>query len=194
MRSALAAGEGLVLDLGANYGAYSRLAAEHADYVVAVDSDEKVVDDLYRQLRAEGNENVLPLVMNIVDPSGGLGWRNRERAAFSERVLPDVVLALALVHHLVISASVPLPEVVSWLRSFGCRVVVEFVHVEDVQVQRLLANKPAGLFDDYRREGFERLLAQQFVIQKRQQLPGETRTLYVADPRGEAQPAGHVDR
>jgi len=184
VRSALAAGEsGLVLDLGANDGAYSRLAAEQADYVVAVDSDEMVIDALYRRLRSESRENILPLVMNLVDPSGGIGWRNRERAPFCERVQPDVVLALALVHHVAIAANVPLPEVVSWLRSFGGRVVVEFVHADDVQVRRLLANKPRGLFDDYQREAFERLLAEQFLVLEQQRLPNGTRTLYLAEPK-----------
>jgi SAM-dependent methyltransferase len=184
VRSAIAGGDaGLVLDLGANDGVYSLLAAEQADYVVAVDGDEMVIDRLYRRLRAERNENVLPLVMNLVDPSGGVGWRNRERAAFADRVRPDVTLALALVHHLAIAANVPLPEVVSWLRSFGGRLVVEFVHVDDVQVQRLLANKPAGLFDDYRREAFEALLAEQFLVHEQQSLPGGSRTLYLAEPK-----------
>jgi hypothetical protein len=184
VRSAIAGGDaGLVLDLGANDGVYSLLAAEQADYVVAADGDEMVIDRLYRRLRAERNENVLPLVMNLVDPSGGVGWRNRERAAFADRVRPDVTLALALVHHLAIAASVPLPEVVSWLRSFGGRLVVEFVHVDDVQVQRLLANKPAGLFDDYRREAFEALLAEQFLVHEQQSLPGGSRTLYLAEPK-----------
>jgi ribosomal protein L11 methylase PrmA len=172
-----------VLDLGANDGAYSRLAAELADYVVAVDSDEMVIDGLYRRLRAEGNEKILPLVMNLVDPSGGTGWRNRERAPFSERVRPDVVLALALVHHLTIAANVPLPEVVAWLRSFGGRLVVEFVHADDVQVRRLLGNKPPGLFDDYQQEAFERLLAEQFLVHEQQRLPNGTRTLYLAEPK-----------
>ena len=182
--SSIAGGDaGLVLDLGANDGVYSLLAAEQADYVVAVDGDEMVIDRLYRRLRAERNENVLPLVMNLVDPSGGIGWRNRERAAFADRVRPDVTLALALVHHLAIAANVPLPEVVSWLRSFGGRLVVEFVHVDDVQVQRLLANKPAGLFDDYRREAFEALLAEQFLVHEQQSLPDGTRTLYLAEPK-----------
>jgi ribosomal protein L11 methylase PrmA len=172
-----------VLDLGANDGVYSRLAAERADYVVAVDSDEMVVDALYRRLRADGSENILPLVMNLVDPSGGIGWRNRERAPFHERVRPDVVLALALVHHVAIAANVPLPEVVSWLRSFGGWVVVEFAHVDDVQVRRLLTNKPAGLFDDYQRDVFERLLAEQFLVHEQQRLPTGTRTLYLAEPK-----------
>jgi SAM-dependent methyltransferase len=184
VRSALAAGEpGLVLDLGANDGAYARLAAERAAYVVAVDGDEVVMDGLFRRLRSEGNENILPLVMNLVDPSGGLGWRNRERAPFVERVRPDVVLALALVHHVAIAANVPLPEVVSWLRSFGGRVVVEFVDIDDVQVKRLLANKPPGLFDDYGREAFERLLAEHFLVHEQLRLPNGTRTLYLAEPK-----------
>ena len=71
VRAALDDGDSrVVLDLGANDGEYSALAAEHADYVVAVDGDEKVVDLLYRRLRAAGKENILPLVMNLVDPSG----------------------------------------------------------------------------------------------------------------------------
>jgi SAM-dependent methyltransferase len=184
VRAALDDGEcRVVLDLGANDGEYSVLAAEHADYVVAVDGDEKVVDLLYRRLRASGKENILPLVMNLVDPSGGIGWRNRERAAFVERVRPDATLALALIHHLTIAANVPLPEVVAWLASFGGRVVVEFPHVDDVQVKRLLANKPAGLFDDYQREAFEALLAEQFLINRQETLPGGTRTIYLVEAK-----------
>jgi SAM-dependent methyltransferase len=184
VRAALDDGESrIVLDLGANDGEYSLIAAEHADYVVAVDGDEKVVDLLYRRLRTAGRENVLPLVMNLVDPSGGIGWRNRERAPFVDRVRPDATLALALIHHLTIAANVPLPEVVSWLASFGGRVVVEFPHVDDVQVERLLANKPAGLFDDYQRAGFETLLAEQFLVHRQETLPGGTRTIYLVEPK-----------
>ncbi|HEX6420428.1 MAG TPA: class I SAM-dependent methyltransferase [Acidimicrobiales bacterium] len=184
VRAALAEGDHrLVLDLGANDGEYSLIAAEHAHHVVAVDGDEKVVDLLYRRLRAAGDGKVLPLVMNLVDPSGGIGWRNRERAPFAERVRPDVTLALALVHHLAIAANVPLPEVVGWLASFGGRLVVEFPHTDDVQVQRLLANKPAGLFDDYRRDAFEALLAEHVLVQRSETLPGGTRTIYLVEAK-----------
>jgi SAM-dependent methyltransferase len=173
----------LVLDLGANDGVYSLLAAEHADYVVAVDGDEAVIDRLYRRLHADGRENVLPLVMDLVDPSGGLGWCNRERAPFVERVRPDLSLALALVHHLAIGANVPLPQVVDWLAAFGGRLVVEFVHVGDPMVTRLLANKPPGLFDDYNQDAFEALLGERFTIDRTETLPGGTRTLYLVHPQ-----------
>ncbi len=172
-----------VLDLGANDGAFSMLAPPHPDHVVAADGDELVIDQLYRRLQSDGGPaNVVPLVVDLTDPSPGLGWRNRERAPFSERVRPAAVLALALVHHLAISANVPLPEVVDWLAAFGARLVVEFVHPEDPMAQRLLANKPAGLFDDYRTERFEELLEARFTVHECQVAPSGTRTLYLAEP------------
>ena len=172
-----------VLDLGANDGAYSLIAAAHADRVIAVDADEAVIDALYARLRRESVPNVLPLVMNLVDPSPAIGWRNAERPSFAARARADVVLALALVHHLAIGANIPLPQVVEWLRCFDARTVVEFVHPPDPMVQRLLANKPAGLFGDYGIDAFDALLARHFEILRSEVLPGGTRTLYLLDPR-----------
>ncbi len=173
----------LVVDLGANDGAYAVLAAGHAEYVVACDFDELVVDRLYRRLRKEGPPNVLPLVVDLTDPSPGLGWANRERTSWHSRMRADLVLALALVHHLAIGANVPLPMVVDWLRSFDARLVVEFVDSEDPQTQRLLANKPAGLFADYTRGRFEALMADRFDIRDRAEQPGQPRVLYEVEPR-----------
>ncbi|MEV1332337.1 methyltransferase domain-containing protein [Micromonospora costi] len=173
----------LVLDLGANDGRYARLAARHADRVVAVEQDPAVVDALYRALRAEGERRILPLVMDLADPSPGGGWRGVERASFADRAAADVVLALALVHHLAIGRNVPLAEVVAWLADLcapGARIVVEFVHPEDPMARRLLANKPEGLFPDYRRDEFERVLAARCRIARREELPSGTRTLYTA--------------
>lgn len=178
----------LVLDLGANDGAYSRLAAGYARQVVAVESDHAVTDTLYRQLRDrpehERDQRILPLVMDLADPSPGGGWRSRERAGFADRSDADTVLALALVHHLAIGRNVPLPEVIDALAGLGRRLVVEFVDPADPMAQRLLANKPAGMFGDYRREVFEHLLAQRFTIARREELPSGTRTLYAGVPRG----------
>jgi hypothetical protein len=175
---------GLVWDLGANDGAYSRIAARHADTVVAADFDEGAIDPLYRALRAENNTKILPLVIDLADPSPGIGWRNKERPAFYDRAKPDVILMLALLHHIAISANVPLPEIVDWMASFGSQIVVEFVHTDDVQTQRLLANKPEGMFGDYHVKEFERLLHERFTVDKEEALPGGTRTLYYVSPRG----------
>ncbi|WP_434740193.1 class I SAM-dependent methyltransferase [Micromonospora sp. SH-82] len=172
---------GLVLDLGANDGRYSRIAARHAEYVVAVEQDPDVVDALYRTLRAEGERRILPLVTDLADPSPGGGWRGVERAGLADRATADVVLALAVVHHLALGRNVPLPEVLDWL--VGCvvpggRLVVEFVHPEDPMARRLLANKPDGIFPDYRRTTFEALLTGRGRIERQRELPSGTRTLY----------------
>jgi SAM-dependent methyltransferase len=183
--AAAAGGElGLVMDLGANDGTYSRIAAEHARYVVALEFDDAVVDRFFRKLSAEGQRRILPLVMDLANPSPGIGWRGRERASLEQRGPADAVLALAVIHHLAIGRNVPLPDVVDWLATLGRRVVVEFVDPTDPMAQRLLANKPAGLFADYRRDHFERVLAERFTIASREELPSGTRVMYAGIPRG----------
>lgn len=183
--AAEAAPGGVVLDLGCNDGTYSLVAAEHAEYVVAVDGDHAVIDAFYRRLRDElpdVGERVLPMVMDLTDPSPGLGWRNVERRAFGERVEPSLVLALALVHHLVITGNVPVADVVSWLRSFDAPAVVEVPHRDDPFVERLLANKPPGTHDDYTRDGVEGALRAHFGVDDSVTLPCGTRTLYSLRP------------
>jgi SAM-dependent methyltransferase len=173
----------MVWDLGCNDGTYARIAAERADTVVAVDADEEVVDRLYRARRAAGDRTILPLVLDLLDPSPGLGWRGRERASFWDRGRPDVVLALALVHHLTLAGSVPLAEVVDWLASLGGELVLEVPHRDDPMVQRLLSGKPAGTHDDYSLERFEALVAERFAVRDRVALPSGTRTILHLLPR-----------
>src|SRR5207253_8241287 len=95
---------GLVWDLGRNTGDYSRIAAENARCVVAMDGDHLAVERLYQSLKRQpgpsGQAAILPLVSNIADPSPNLGWRGAERKSLIERGRPDLTLCLALVHHL----------------------------------------------------------------------------------------------
>ena len=111
----------LVWDLGCNDGRFSRIAADAGAYVVAIDGDEVAVDRLYRELRAEGSDGILPLAVDLVDASPGLGWRGEERPPLERRAKPDLVLALALVHHLAIGANVPLPRLSTGSRASGRR-------------------------------------------------------------------------
>jgi hypothetical protein len=173
----------LVWDLGCNDGLYSRMAAEHADQVVAMDLDDLCVDTLYRALKSEGNDKIVPLTMNLADPSPNVGWRGLERRSLTDRARPELVLGLALIHHLVISANLPLPEVVAWFRSLDARLVIEFVAPDDPQTQRLLGNKAKGQHDDYNQHNFERILEGKFEIEQRQELPSGTRVMYLARPR-----------
>jgi hypothetical protein len=174
---------GQVWDLGANDGHYARIAAVHAGSVVAFDSDEVSVERLYRQLRTEGNTRVLPLVMDLVDPSPSLGWRHQERRSLEYRAAPDLVLALAVVHHLAISRNVPLGDIVAWLSALGPELVVELPLPEDPQVQRLLRNKQRDVEISYTTEVFEAALHRHFTVLAREVLPSGRRLLYHAERR-----------
>jgi ribosomal protein L11 methylase PrmA len=155
----------LVWDLGANDGFFSKLVAVGAGSVVALDSDELVIDRLFRDLAANGPANVVPIVFDLSDPSPGLGWRGRERRTLEERARPDLVLVLAVVHHLVISGNLPLAEVVDWLRSLDAEIVFEWVPPDDPMAMQLAVNKRAGeIHPDYREDELRRLLEGRFEV------------------------------
>jgi hypothetical protein len=173
----------LVWDLGANDGRYSRIAAEGSAYTVALDVDNGVVERLYSTLAREAVDNILPLVGDVADPSPGLGWRGRERLTLPERGAPDLVLALALVHHLIISRTIPQRELIDWLADLGSELVVEFPNRDDAMVQRLLARKREGSHPDYTRNSFEECLRARFDVLSSVELPSGTRALYHATRR-----------
>ena len=121
-------------------------------------------------------------MIDLSNPSPGLGWRNRERPAFADRVRPDLVLCLAVVHHLALTNTVPLDEIVAFLADFAAPVVVEFPHRNDVMAARLLARKRSGLFDAYDLAPWEEALGRRFTVTAKSTLPSGTRTLYRAVP------------
>jgi hypothetical protein len=172
----------LAWDLGCNDGRFSR--ALEAETVVALDGDERVAGELFSALRSENSRTILPLVVDLADPSPGLGWRGLERRRLEERGRPDLVLCLALVHHLAIGRNVPLEELVAWLQGLGAHLVVEFADRDDPMVQRLLAAKRAETHEGYGRKTFERVLQEYFEVERAEELESGTRTLYLARPRG----------
>jgi hypothetical protein len=172
----------LTWDVGCNDGRFARIAAGSAGLVVALDSDHATVDALYRRLREERREDVLPLVMSVTDPSPDLGWRHRERASLERRGAPGLVLCLAVVHHVCITGNVPVRELLDWLRALGAALVIEFPDRSDPMVQRLLGGKREGSNPDYEHDTFERALAERFEVD-RSEAVSPTRTLYEAHPR-----------
>lgn len=172
----------LVWDLGCNTGAYSRIAAQYSDVVVAMDGDQSAIESLYHELRAEGNEAILPLVVNLADPSPDLGWQGRERRSLKARGTPDLTLCLALIHHMVITANIPLDDFVDWLAGLESHLVIEFVTREDPMVERLLLTKE-DIYHDYALENFERSAGRYFTTLARERFHDGTRVLYFLCPK-----------
>lgn len=180
----------LVWDLGCNTGTFSRLAAEHAETVVALDADHLAVDRLYRALQEDSHRGdsaaakIVPLVGNLVDPSPDLGWRLGERRSLAGRGAPDLVLALALIHHVVLTGHVPLPEFVDWLADLGAELVLEWVDRKDVRVTHLLRNKE-DIYHDYTLKVLNTHLERRFEVVERLPLHGGTRVLIHARPKAQ---------
>jgi len=170
----------LVWDLGCNTGTFSRIAAEHADYVVAVDGDPATVERLFEtQKDRPDRKQILPLVVDLADPSPNQGWQGAERRSLPDRGKPDLTLCLALVHHMVVGANIPMRDFVAWLAGLGTSLVIEFVGRQDEMLMRLLANKD-DQYGDYDADIFEGLLAEHFDIVDKRPLKGGKRTIYFA--------------
>ena len=132
----------------------------------------------YRQLREEKRGDILPLVMDLANPSPGIGWAGRERRSLLERAGPDAILALALVHHIAISRNVPLPMVLDLFASLAPWAVVEFVPKEDAMVRHLLATRE-DVFPDYTLDGFRAATAGRFEIVAERPIEESLRVLFL---------------
>jgi SAM-dependent methyltransferase len=172
-----ATGARVVWDLGANTGRFSQIAADGDRRVVAFDIDPAAAERHYRALRSRGEERTLPLVMDLANPSPGLGWANAERRSLADRADADVVLALALVHHLAIARNVPLAEIGRLFARLAPHAIVEFVPKEDSMVQRLLATRE-DVFPEYTLEGFRRAVGSAFEIVEEVPIAGSVRVLF----------------
>jgi hypothetical protein len=168
----------LVWDLGANTGVFSRLASEHGIPTVSFDIDPAAVEQNYRQVKSAKEKNILPLVLDLTNPSPALGWHNRERESFMNRAPAGMVFALALIHHLAISNNVPLPQLADFFHDVGHSLVIEFVPKLDSQVQKLLASRQ-DIFDHYNLPEFEAIFGQRFDILEKIQVRESERFIYL---------------
>jgi hypothetical protein len=166
----------LIWDLGCNDGRYSLIASKYATTVVAMDQDHACIERLKQSLHP-GDANILPICVELSNPSPALGWRGRERKRLEDRGRPELVLCLGLVHHLVLAANIPLADVIDWLASLGGEVILEFPSKQDAMVQSLLRNK-RDQYQDYSLASLETELCRHFEIRLREDLPSGARTLF----------------
>jgi len=168
----------MVWDLGANIGTFSRLASERDIPTIAFDIDPSAVEKNYIMMVDKEEDCILPLVMDLTNPSPALGWSNRERSSLIERGPVHTLLALALIHHLAISNNLPLDIIAKFFSKLSKYLLIEFIPKEDSQVQRLLSSRE-DIFPDYNRDSFEHLFAGYFKILKREKISSSERYIYL---------------
>ncbi|MBS3751436.1 MAG: hypothetical protein KGY39_08040 [Anaerolineales bacterium] len=167
-----------VWDLGANVGEFSRLASQRGIRTVAFDFDPGAVELNYRQCVEEGDEKLLPLLIDLTNPSPDIGWHNQERHSVYERGGAELIFALALIHHLAITNNTPLEKIASFLSELGDWLVIEFIPKDDPQTQQLLASRE-DIFSEYSQPDFERMFQRYFHIEDVEEITGSERLLYL---------------
>lgn len=167
-----------VWDLGANTGLHSRVASGLGAETVAFDVDPAAVECNYLQTIKEKETHLLPLLLDLTNPSPSIGWDNDERLSLAERGPADLVMALALIHHLAISNNVPLPRVASFMAKVCKALIIEFVPKSDHKVKKLLATRE-DVFPNYTREGFEQAFGGLFTIERSDSIKDSDRVLYL---------------
>ncbi len=173
----------LVWDMGANTALFSRIAGGKGMQTIAFDNDPGCVELAYLEGVKTGDAHVLPLLVDLTNPSPSVGWANEERMSLLERGPADAVLALALVHHLAIANNLPLGKLADFFGRLSQHLIIEFVPKADSQVQRLLATRE-DIFPGYTREAFEAEFGRRFSIARAVQVRDSERVLYLMHSRG----------
>lgn len=172
----------VVWDLGANIGFFSRLASNKGIFTIAFDNDPLAVEKNYLESVAKKEIHILPLLMDLTNPSPGTGWEAQERMSLLERGPADTALALALVHHLAISNNLPFRKIAHFLSGICRFLIIEFVDKEDSQVQKLLKTRE-NIFGDYKKEFFEKEFSLYFRIRKRVKIKNSKRIMYLMEKK-----------
>jgi hypothetical protein len=168
----------LVYDLGGNTGEYGRLATGRGAACVCFDIDPQCVQANYERSKETGDQLMLPLLMDLTNPTPPLGFHLRERLSLLERDRADLLLALAVIHHLRITGNVPFLRIAAFLADLGEQLVVEYVPKQDVMVQGLLRSRKDTFFD-YEEDHFLRAFQEHFAMEESVPIQGSGRTIYL---------------
>jgi hypothetical protein len=167
-----------IWDIGANTGLFSRSAARRGIPTISLDSDFSCVEKSYLEARGKKENTILPLYVDITNPSPAMGWEHTERKSLVDRGPTDLVMALALLHHLAISNNLPFQKIASFFQRIGHWLLIEFVPKEDPMVRKLLRSRE-DIFQLYTKEDFESEFGRHFSIEFREDIARSVRTLYL---------------
>lgn len=160
-----------VLDVGANIGVYSRIAAECGANVVAWDTDLRACD-MNWQAAHRDRLRILPLVADFARPTPPAGWRNRECAGLLDRARGrfDCILMLGILHHLLVADQIPLGAILDQVAEISTRwAVIEWIPKEDAQFVSLCRGREQ-LYVHLDDNHFLQAVSQRFVVRIHERL------------------------
>ena len=166
------------VDLGANEGAFSFLLAAKNIRIIAADSDHSPINKLYRKIKQEKEKNILPLLIDLANPSSSTGLNNKERISFIDRTNCNLGLALALVHHLAIGKNIPFEKLAEFFENLADHFIIEFIPKTDKKVKFMLQQKK-DIYNNYNEENFVHSFEKYFSIRKKHEIGNSGRILYM---------------
>lgn len=165
-------------DLGANDGVFSKLLSAQSIYVLATDFDPLCINNLYKEIKKNKELLIQPFVLDLSNPSPSIGVNNNERVSFLQRAKVDLVLALAVIHHLAIGENMGFEKCAELFSHTGHHLIIEFVPKEDDKIQLMLYQRK-DIYSFYTPANFEAAFSQYFRIKEKQAIPDSLRTLYL---------------
>ena len=171
-----------VVDIGSNTGIFSKIAAAHSELVIALDRDPSSIEALYHSIKKEKINNLIPLVMNILNPSPSLGWMSSERKSFLERIDPDVIMMLGISHHLIGQANITFPMLADLCAVSKKYVFLEFIPGTDSKFEKLFRSRAAN-FSWYTREEFLKVFENIFIVKNTWKVEPTGRMIYLFEKK-----------
>ncbi len=174
-----------VWDLGANDGRFSRISNSRQIFTLSMDIDPAAVEKNYLTCKENKETYLIPLLLDLTNPPGGIGWENHERLSIWDRGYAEMVYALALIHHLAIGNNLPFSRIATFFKNICSHLIIEFVPKSDSQVKRLLVTRK-DVFTDYHQDAFEQAFRNHFDIVDQIPIQGSERMMYLMSRKDHA--------
>ena len=124
--------------------------------------DKKCVDQIEKSIEETGNTKLHTLLGDLSQTSPDFGLLGKEHPSIFKRAKSDLVLVLALVHHLALTKMIPFELITDMVYEFSNRfVLIEFIEKSDRKVSQLLQNNPRYYPS---KEEFELIIQQKFKL------------------------------
>ena len=177
-----------IWDVGGNNGHFSRILKDSCKAILCTDIDAVAVDANYKMIKKANEDKITPLIIDFTNQPPGVGFANTERTAFHQRVKDlqvDCILALAIVHHLSISANCTFDMLAKSFCSTSNLLLIEFVPPGDSWAEKLLQSKrdSRSLFNHYNKNEFESVFSNFYEFRETLDIPHSERTLYLMAKR-----------
>ena len=156
--------------------------ASNGIFTVSFDIDPVAAEQNFLNAQKNEETNILPLLLDLANPSPNTDWANSEKKLFMDRSPSDVVLVLALIHHLAVSNNLLLSKIAAFFQKIPKFLIIEFIPKIDSQISRLFVTR-GDIFGSYTLENFEKEFENFFDIRQKTGLNDSERILYLMEKK-----------